>query len=160
MSPSFDLPETEHFTTGAVGPPGQRVFYLQAGTSGSVVSLKLEKQQVAALADHLAGMLSDLPPVAPGAAPELREPVVAQWTVGGLGVAFDEDADRVVLVAQELVPDEVDEDDAATARLRLTRDQVAAFVARARELVTAGRPTCRWCGLPVDPEGHACPRAN
>lgn len=160
MSPSFDLPEAEHFTTGAVGPPGQRVFYLQAGTAGSVVSLKLEKQQVAALAEHLDGMLSDLPPVPPGSAPELREPVVAQWTVGGLGVAFDEDADRVVLVAQELVPDDVDDDDAATARVRLTRSQVAAFIERARELVAAGRPPCRFCGLPIDPAGHACPRAN
>jgi len=124
------------------------------------VSLKMEKQQVLALAEHLDGMLADLPPVDPPSAPELVEPVVATWTVGGLGVAFDEDADRIVLVVQELVDDEVDEDDAASARLRLTRDQVASFIARARELVAAGRPPCRFCGLPLDPAGHACPRAN
>ncbi|HSL56968.1 MAG TPA: DUF3090 domain-containing protein [Acidimicrobiales bacterium] len=160
MNPSFDLPDADHFTAGTVGPPGQRTFFLQAGSAGSVVSLKMEKQQVAALADHLDGMLADLPPVAPPDAPELVEPVVPTWTVGGLGVAFDEDADRVVIVAQELIDDDVDEDDAASARLRLTRDQVAAFIARARQLVSAGRPPCQFCGLPLDPAGHACPRAN
>ncbi|HEX7097326.1 MAG TPA: DUF3090 family protein, partial [Acidimicrobiales bacterium] len=74
---SFDLQEPDHFTTGAIGPKGQRVFYLQAREGDLVVTLKVEKQQVGALADYLERMLEDLPstgPPTPPAAPELVEP--------------------------------------------------------------------------------------
>jgi uncharacterized repeat protein (TIGR03847 family) len=177
VSASFDLPAPDFFTAGTVGPPGQRVFYLQARGDGLVVSLRLEKQQVAALADYLAGMLDDLPGFDDDDVPtalELIEPVVAEWVVGQLGVAWDETADRVVLVAEEATmetseddDDEFDDDEdedrsgsGASARFQLTRPQVAAFVTHARELVAAGRPPCPLCGGPLDPEGHVCPRTN
>ncbi len=54
MGTSFDLPEPDRFTAGTVGPPGQRVFFLQASAEGHVVTLRLEKAQVAALAVYLA----------------------------------------------------------------------------------------------------------
>ena len=165
MSDSFDLPAPDLFTVGTVGEPGQRVFYLQARGDAAVVTLKVEKQQVAALAEYLAGILEDLPTVdeddLPGAL-GLVEPATPAWTVRALGVAWDEDADRVVLVAEELITEEEEAAgvDGASARLRLTREQVAAFVAHARELVAAGRPPCPICGGPIDPEGHVCPRSN
>ena len=149
------------FTAGTIGPPGRRVFYLQAQDAGVVSSVRLEKQQVAALAEYLAGMLHDLPapsPVTP--APDLVEPVVAEWTVGNIGVAYDNDLDRIVIVAEELVPDEVDDEDGARLRVILTRAQVRAFIEKAGELMAGGRPPCRLCGAPMDPAGHACPRAN
>lgn len=167
MSMSFDLPETDHLTTGAVGPPGQRVFYLQAARGATVVSLRLEKTQVAALCRFLQTMLADLPP--PGDLPtdlDLLEPVVAEWVVGSLGVTYDEDADRVVLVAEELPtePDEEPSPDAlqepAEARIGATREQVAALVAHGTEIVQAGRPHCPLCGVPIDPDGHVCIRMN
>jgi uncharacterized repeat protein (TIGR03847 family) len=180
MSSSFDLDAPDHFTAGTIGEPGHRVFYLQARGSGVVVSLRLEKQHVSALADYLAGILEDLPTVDPEDVPtdlDLIEPVVAEWVVGSLGVAWDEAADRVVLVAEEAVAveeeededdDEMDVDDdveraapaGATARFLLTRPQVTAFVMRARELVASGRPPCPFCGRPMDPAGHVCPRSN
>ena len=49
MSPPFDF-VCEHFTAGTVGPPGQRVFYLQAGAAAQLVTLRCEKQQVGASA--------------------------------------------------------------------------------------------------------------
>jgi uncharacterized repeat protein (TIGR03847 family) len=167
MSTSFDLGNVERFTAGTVGPTGQRVFYLQATGEGEVVTLRLEKQQVAALADYLAGILDDLPTAPEGAPPDagaLVEPVIAEWVVGSLGVAWDETADRVVLVAEELLTEPEGEEAAetavATARFRLTRSQVASFVAIARELVAAGRPPCPICGRPLNPDGHICPRSN
>ncbi|HYH50302.1 MAG TPA: DUF3090 family protein, partial [Acidimicrobiia bacterium] len=104
MSSSFELPEIDHLTAGAIGPPGQRVFYLQVGHGPQVVSLRLEKSQVAALVAYLAGMLADMPPPddVPATGLDLIEPVVAEWVVGSLGVTYDEDADRVVIVAEEL----------------------------------------------------------
>ncbi len=61
MSRSFELPEVEWATVGTVGPPGQRTFYLQARQDDQMVTLKLEKQQVAAIAQFLGEILSDLP---------------------------------------------------------------------------------------------------
>ena len=159
MSSSFEIPEVDHLTTGAVGPPGKRVFYLQAGQGAQVVSLRLEKTQVAALVAYLAGMLADMPP--PGDIPstgmDLIEPVVAEWVVASLGVSYDEDADRVVIVAEELVEEG---EEAAQARITATREQVAALSMRGAEAVAAGRPPCPLCGQPLDPEGHTCPRLN
>jgi uncharacterized repeat protein (TIGR03847 family) len=180
VSTSFDFDEPEHFTTGTVGDPGHRIFYLQAAQQGSVATLRLEKQQVAALAEYLGGILADLPdaPDEPYQA-ELAEPAVAEWTVGALAVAYEEATDRILLVAEELIVADDEEDDegggapvpepdplleldpdSATARFRLTRAQVAAFIGRAAELVVSGRPICPLCGRPIDPEGHACPRLN
>ena len=159
MSSSFEIPEVDHLTTGAVGPPGQRVFYLQAGQGSQVVSLRLEKAQVAALVAYLAGMLADMPP--PGDIPEtgmaLIEPVVAEWVVASLGVSYDEDADRVVIMAEELVEEG---DEPARARITATREQVAALSVQGAEAVAAGRPPCPLCGQPLDAEGHTCPRLN
>jgi uncharacterized repeat protein (TIGR03847 family) len=158
MSSSFEIPEVDHLTAGAVGPPGQRVFYLQAGQGAQVVSLRLEKAQVAALVAYLAGMLADMPP--PGDLPtalDLVEPVVAEWVVASLGVTYDEEADRVIIVAEELVEEG---SEPARARVTATREQVAALSMRGAEAVAAGRPPCPLCGQPLDPEGHTCPRLN
>ena len=162
MSSSFEMPELDVLTAGTIGPPGQRVFFIQARRGAEVVSLRLEKQQVAAMADYLAGMLEELAPADPSDRPgtadlELASPVVAEWVVGALAVAYDSESDRLVIVAEELVEEG---EDGADARLRATRGQVAAFIDRARELVAAGRPPCEWCGLPLDPEGHVCPKTN
>jgi uncharacterized repeat protein (TIGR03847 family) len=162
---SYDLPAPEVFTTGTVGPPGHRHFYFQARDGDIVVTLHCEKQQVAALAEYFDGLLDDLEPTPYGlAAADLRlaEPFEEGWTVGSIGVAYDEPGDRIVVVLEELVDEEEGEDDdeGASLRVRLTRAQVAAFVGHARSLVAAGRPPCRLCGLPLDPEGHACPRLN
>jgi len=165
MGTSFDLPEPERFTAGTVGPPGQRVFFLQASEGAQVVTLRLEKAQVAALAEYLASVLADLAMPEPESLPEdagLVEPVVAEWVVGQIGVVFDEDRDRMLVQAEELVEEgeaEV-EVEQGVARFGLTRAQVAAFVGRAAELVAAGRPPCELCGRPKDAEGHMCIKTN
>jgi uncharacterized repeat protein (TIGR03847 family) len=171
-----------------VGPPGQRTFYFQARQADQQITLKLEKQQVAAIAQFLGEILSDLPD--PEAVPAddalaLAEPVLAEWAVGGLQIAYDSSADRVVILAEEIGEDDSDvedvedlgePDDIATAiesalagagsgergvgRLGLSRTQAAAIVRRGWDLVKAGRPTCALCGHPIDPEGHSCPRTN
>ncbi len=158
---SFDLPSPDAFTTGTVGPAGQRVFYLQARDGDLVVTVRCEKQQVAALADYLDGLLEDLEPTPYGVATsdlDLTEPVQELWTVGPIGVAYDEPSDRIVVVLEELA--EEDADEGASVKVRLNRAQVSAFVRHSRDLVSAGRPPCRFCGLPLDAEGHACPRMN
>jgi uncharacterized repeat protein (TIGR03847 family) len=188
VSESFDLEAPDHFTAGTVGPPGQRVFYMQGREAGLLVTLKVEKEQVRALADYLAGLLARLPTGGGTATPDvdLIEPVEPAWVVASLGVGYDEDSDRVVIVANELSEPEEEEGegeaeaeaepadpaeleaaadtaenpDAAVARFRVTRGQAAAFVERTRNLVKAGRPLCPICNRPIDPDGHVCVRSN
>lgn len=162
MSTSFRFDEPQVFTAGAVGEPGARTFFLQAVEAGQVVSLKCEKQQVGALAEYLATLLGDLPPVETTLDPgrlELVTPVLAEWAAGSMGVAYDEDDQRFVIVIDELVADDETETP-GVARFRITAEQVAAFVPHAEQLVGSGRPPCPLCGRPMNPDGHVCPRSN
>lgn len=165
MSASFDLTAPDHFTAGAVGSPGQRAFYLQGRESGAVVTLRLEKEHVRALGEYLAGLLAKRPAVEAEASPDpaLLEPLEAAWAVGSLAVGYDEQSDRIMIVATEAVEEEEGAEEraeAATARFRIRRPQAVAFVERARALIQAGRPVCPMCSQPKDPAGHVCPRAN
>ena len=165
MSESFDFRELEFLTVGTLGPKGQREFFLQARSEGQMVSLKMEKQQVAALADYLERVLGELPAAQLGALPTdlgLREPVVAAWTVGELGIAYAQDIDQVIVMAEARdVDDEVDDDDVPRARFSMSREQVAGLIGRARELVAAGREPCPYCGQPLEPKSHDwCPCHN
>ncbi len=158
MSSSFDVPEVDFLTTGTIGPPGQRIFFLQFGSGEQVVTLRLEKAQVAALCRYLDTILSDLPGVeAVTTDMALIEPVAPEWVIGSLGVTYDEGDDRIVLIAEELVEEG---EDGARARIGATRSQMAAFSRHGAALVAAGRPPCPLCGGPLDPSGHICPRLN
>ena len=173
MSESFELDPVVKIAAGAVGEPGARIFYLQARSADQVVTLLVEKEQVRALAVSIEQMLDALPEpqeVEPDIAPDdadIEEPLLPEWRVGPMALHYDEARDRIVLIASEAIP--VDEDDepdpeavpdAATARFVATRAQARALAEHAEEVVEAGRPRCRFCGLPMDPEGHTCPAMN
>jgi len=185
MTSSFDFDEVDRFVCGTVGPPGQRVFYLQAVSGSTVVTVKAEKQHVAALADYLTQIIAshDLPAGRLNRGNELLEPVFPEWAVGSLMVALNETTGRIVVVAESDVDTEdwdldededEDEDDpwdeepfeesgdggVNDLRVALSRNQVESFIAAARELMAGGRPPCRLCGRPMDPDGHVCPRWN
>lgn len=162
----------EIFTADYVGEPGKRSFFLQARGPHNIYSFALEKQQVAVLAEKLQELLLlvDTEDTVKGATPArdpaltLQEPIEPEWRVGTMGLAYEEDGDRVVVLAQ---PVEVAEEDALEGddeedgiRILLRRDQARSFVLHTRAIVEEGRPTCQLCGLPMDPEGHACPASN
>lgn len=175
MSQSFEFREVKHFTAGALGEPGSRVFFLQVGDDSSLVTVKLEKDQVRALAQFLRGVLDDLPSTGEQAeVTPLVPPTEARWTVGSIAVGVDEADAEVVLVIEEMVatdepesdePDDdplfdTDEPDGERIRLHIGVDQAASFVVTSDALMSQGRPPCRLCGQPLDPDGHACPRLN
>ena len=162
MSASFDFAAPEHFTAGAVGQPGQRVFYLQAREGAQLITLKVEKEHVGALADYLAGLLVQLSsaPEKAAEAPPLVEPLEPAWDVGAIAVGYDEDSGRVVIVANEATAEDAEGEEAAVARLRITPAQATGFVERARELMKGGRPICPMCSRPREAAGHVCPRSN
>ncbi len=174
MTVFHDFDEVDVFTVGAIGVPGQRTFVLQVRRGRERVTVKCEKQQAGAIADHLRRILNDLPPPAdtpvPGAM-EIAAPIEPAFVLGPVGLGYDRAADRVLIQLDEFVPvgeDEEDDDpidlaadeDRSRVRVFLTPGQAKAFIDQAETLVAAGRPTCRWCGFPIDPDGHACPRMN
>jgi len=157
VTEAYDL-SAERLCVGTVGPVGGRLFLLQVRSGTTLLTLKMEKLQVAAMAETLAQMIKDQQ--RPGHLPDdqaLEEPTDPAWAVGTIGVSFDTAEDRVVLVIEELVPEgEV----GAIARVTVTREQAAAFSIQSTRLVQAGRPPCPLCGSPLDPSGHECPRTN
>ncbi|MDR1999510.1 MAG: DUF3090 family protein [Frankiaceae bacterium] len=171
----FDRPR--RFIAGTVGQPGERAFYLQVADERRVVSLGLEKRQVAMLADRMHQLLEEVrgaadsdPAPAPADQDGLEMPIEERFRVGAMGLAWDGDEGMVVLEAQ--APAEEGQDPAATllsdedrdgpdaVRVRMDPQTARAFVTRARRLVAAGRPPCPLCTLPLDPRGHLCPRLN
>ncbi len=167
MSRSYDLPEADWVAVGVVGEPGSRTFYVQAGQGDKTVTLKVEKTQVGALAGFITEMMADLPETSRldsegSGAGTLREPFEVAWAVGAIQLRYDNVADRIVLLAEELTDVAAGESDPdrGLATIGMSRAQAAAFVAAGTDLVTSGRPLCPLCGRPINPEGHSCPRTN
>jgi uncharacterized repeat protein (TIGR03847 family) len=177
---SYDPPE--RFIAGTVGEPGQRTFFLQAALGGRTTSVALEKEQVAVLAERMEELLDEVlrrtggtaqvPAVAPVDLVDddpLSQPIDEEFRVGALTLAWDGDTERVVIEAharaeteEEQVEalDEEADDGPPMLRVRITGAMARAFAKRAQLVVSAGRPPCPFCGLPVDAEGHLCPRMN
>ena len=160
----------EVFTADYVGEPGRRAFYLQARSEHGTYSFAVEKQQVAVLGEKLRELLlmieSDdtIRAATPARDPALalQSPVEPEWRIGTMGLAYEEDNDRIIVLAEPIQVDEeepVEEEDEGV-RILLRRDQARAFVLHATAVVGEGRPTCQLCGLPMDPSGHACPASN
>jgi uncharacterized repeat protein (TIGR03847 family) len=182
----FDPPE--RFVVGTVGEPGQRTFFLQAREGLRVVSVALEKQQVQILGERIDELLDELmaaggvaslipaiTPVEQVDSGPLEQPIVEEFRAGTITLSWDADDERVVVevfpVVEIVVPIEADEDDLVDLPIdepepeelfvvRLTPAQARVFATRAASVVSAGRPACQFCGGPVDPGGHLCPRAN
>ena len=179
----FDPPD--RFVAGSVGQPGQRTFFLQARKGSAVLSVALEKVQVALLAERIGALIEELGrrgielPRAtsagrPGAkatagthpTETLEEPVVEAFRIGAMTLTYDDARRDVTLEAraqgEDEGPDESDDDDDERhlLRVRMTLDEARIFAQRAMEVVAAGRPPCPICGEPLDPQGHICLRRN
>lgn len=169
-SMEFDLRPVDRITTGAIGPPGKRVFYLQARKDDLLVTLVVEKSQVQSLAvgveqflDELGERLPDLedsPAQTPHGSMDLQKPIDPAFRVGQLGLGYDEDSDLMVLVAREIQPEDADPEEAGVARFWCTREQILSMCRWGLDVASHGRPICGNCGQPIDPEGHFCPKRN
>ena len=174
----YDPPE--RFVAGAVGQPGERSFYLQASEGSRITSVSLEKFQVSQLAERLDELLDEVlrrtggsttvPATTPADLADdgpLDLPLMEEFRVGAIALAWDGETDCVVIEAQEEsespvepLSDEVPADGPGVLRVRLTPGAARAFAQRALRIVAQGRPPCPLCGLPLDAAGHVCPRQN
>jgi uncharacterized repeat protein (TIGR03847 family) len=176
MRQLFLFERPSRFVAGTVGTPGERTFYLQAVDAQRVVSVALEKQQVAVLADRLEELLDQIVARTGTALPAgeadneaLEQPVDEEFRVAAMGLAWDGDSGLVVIEAQAPVdsPDVAEQtlledvEEGPDALRVLIEPRVArSFVDRARRIVSAGRPPCPLCSQPLDPAGHVCVRLN
>ncbi len=166
----IDLRPVTHIMTDAIGPPGKRVFYIQGWEGDRTITLIVEKIQVQSLAVGVEQFLTEIdnkfPDLPEATADYLEEkmhihpPVDPLFRVGEIGLGYDTDNDLVVLIAQELVSEGQDPEEADVVRFWCTRSQLRAMVHWGIEVASRGRPTCPQCGEPMDPEGHFCPKRN
>lgn len=166
MARHIELNPVSHITIGTVGPPGERVFYLQGARGTDLVSLIIEKQQAAILASSVETLLEELNekfPLEEDREPiwmdmRLRDPIEPLFRVGNIGLGFNEEIGRVAIVTYELVNEEEEEPNVVS--FWASRAQVQALAKHALEVVQAGRPICGNCGKPIDASGHFCPNRN
>jgi uncharacterized repeat protein (TIGR03847 family) len=182
----FDYDPPDRFVAGTVGQPGSRTFFLQARAGTRLTSVALEKAQVSVLAERVEELLDEVvrrsggqapvPAVAPSGTEDndpLATPIEEEFRVGTMSLAWDGEAQRVVIECfSEGVdveePDgedgaadtEEEDEDGAVLRVSITGASARAFAKRALAVVAAGRPPCPFCGNPLDVEGHICPRSN
>jgi uncharacterized repeat protein (TIGR03847 family) len=175
----FSFDEPDRFVAGTVGQPGSRTFFLQARDGARVVSIVLEKAQVAVLAERLGALLDelgrrglDLPEsgTVPQDTAPLDEPINEAFRAGTLTLTWDGDQERIIVEAREIIPEEDDEpveldddddlDGPDLIRVVMQPATARSFADRASAIVLAGRPPCPLCGQPLDPQGHICPRKN
>ncbi|MGW5853867.1 MULTISPECIES: DUF3090 domain-containing protein [Micrococcus] len=165
----FDWPD--RVVIGTVGRPGARTFYLQVRAGARLMSVALEKQQSAIMAEKIDEILDELmalegnPHSVPAGTPaelvdnDPLEPVQERFRVGAIGLGWDPSTAQVVVEVHPLVEDESDQLLGAESEAVLVRMPVGAaraFTRRTREAVDAGRPMCSDCGHPMDPDGHVC----
>ncbi len=157
----------DRFVTGTVGEPGERAFYLQLRTSSRLFSVAVEKAQVQAIATRLDVMIAEIRKSNPLTTIEkfpvddapLESPVDAEFQVGAMSLVWDEETSLICVELYELEDDEEDSE-GEVAEINLTVGMAAAFSTRSKAVVNAGRLPCPFCGIPIDPRGHLCPRAN
>lgn len=173
----FDPPE--RFVAGTVGPPGHRTFFLQARAGERLTTVSIEKMHVSILADRIIELLDTVAPTSERPDDAMGEdsdtgpldtPIEDEFRVNTVSLGWEEDRSLVVIECHDRDPDEPSDEEtlaeaglspsAQSLRVLLDADTARAFASRCRALVAAGRPTCPFCGGPIDPEGHICPRAN
>jgi uncharacterized repeat protein (TIGR03847 family) len=162
----YELDPVDRIAVAAVGEPGQRRFFLLATGSGHTLTLGCEKSQLQSLILRLHQMLEaqQIEGQEQGAQEGSPQPGEPEWQIGEMGLGYHEARRMFVLVASQAAASEPAEvppvEDAPSVRFWLSHDQVLAFSKQAESVLSAGRPLCPRCGLPMDPAGHPCPVMN
>jgi uncharacterized repeat protein (TIGR03847 family) len=176
----YNFENPDRFVAGTVGQPGSRTFYLQARDGDRIVSVVIEKVQVALLAERLTQLLTEVrergadvpqePEPADLDTRPLDEPINETFRVGTMAIVWDGEDESIVVEARAVSEDEEetaetpgsaeDDDESDVVRVHLGPRKALAFARRALDVVAAGRPPCPFCGQPLNPEGHICTRRN
>ena len=178
----FNHDVVSRFIVGTVGMPGERAFFIQVESVIGFTTVAVEKSQVSALSVRLRELitqvrrnklasLDELEIAALVDNEALNFPIDEEFTAGVMAIAWDVDSQRVSVEIQAVADgeftellgdDEVSEieDPPDLLRFNLRLFQARGFCDRADLIVASGRTACSFCGLPIDSNGHLCPRSN
>jgi uncharacterized repeat protein (TIGR03847 family) len=165
MKNEFTKPD--RFVAGTVGEPGERAFYLQVRTNSRLFSVAVEKAQVQAISSRLEVMIAEIRKSNPLLIVEklpiddaqLESPIDAELQIGAMSLAWDDESKLISVELFELEDDEEDSEGEVVV-INISIAMASAFCQRSKAVVNAGRLPCPFCGIPIDPRGHLCPRAN
>ena len=178
MSNVIELNPVDFVTVGTIGPKGKRTFHLQAGQDNRIVSFTIEKEQAHALSSAIAELLADIDDRDNTKTEadfseldmDLREPIEPLFRIAQMGLAYEAHNNKIILIAQEFVPqsedeydesldsddDEDDDDDFSifeggpgdpqVVRMWCSREQMRALSLHAMDLVKSGRPDAKQNG--------------
>ena len=182
----YDLGAVVSIEALTFGEPGLRTFRVDAHSGSAISSVWMEKEQLLQLGVYLRDMVGRLSKEDRDKESDLREDV---WSGGDLNIDFkagqmllsyDKDSNAFYLQAYERENIELPEGDfpqgsegsdpqSDDANADPETESVGYWITTAQAIVlseeslkicAAGRPTCFLCGQPINPDGHACPRAN
>ena len=167
---SWSFKEVSRFIAGTVGMPGERQFFLQVRSGAVLICASLEKEQVSTFAQRLdlltkqiqkqdhtkratRKIVDDQP---------LEQPIENDFAIGTISIAWSDEEEKICieLFNRANFSPEDEESDSAEATFYIDIAQAQAFVQRSMSIINAGRLPCPFCSLPIDPQGHLCPRAN
>ncbi len=168
----------DRFVSGAVGAPEGRVFFVQTRQGSRMTNVVCERQQIRVLAEHISRVLAEL---------EQMDRIFSEAETGRprpldvepLDVPLDEDFRAGTMIITWLPetaslkielfapgvyrkmtePDTLGDDD-KVLQVVITLDQARDFIARTGRLLGTHNPSCPFCGQPIWPTGHFCPRSN
>jgi len=165
MRNEFTRPE--RFVAGTVGQPGERAFYLQIRSSSRLFSVAVEKAQVQAIAARMEIMVSEVRKANPLVTVDklplddgpLETPIDSEFEIGAMSLSWNDETKLICVELFELEDDEEDSE-GEVLEINITLGMASSFSSRSKAVVNAGRLPCPFCGIPIDPRGHLCPRAN
>ena len=182
MANVIELNPVDFVTIGTIGPKGKRTFHLQAGQDKRLISFTIEKQQAWALSEAINELLDDIDERDSiktevdfsNLDMDLREPIEPMFRIAQMGLAYEANDNKIILIAQEFNQaddeddldfddddedqDEDDDDDDAlsflndssiepnTVRMWCTREQMHALSLHATDIVKSGRPDAKQNG--------------
>jgi uncharacterized repeat protein (TIGR03847 family) len=163
----FEFTKPDRFVAGTVGQPGERAFYLQVRSSSRLLSVAVEKAQVQAISGRMEIMVSEVRKTNPLITVEklpiddapLESPIDSEFQIGAMSLSWNDESKLICVELFELEDDEEDSE-GEVLEINITLGMATAFSSRSKAVVNAGRLPCPFCGIPIDPRGHLCPRAN
>lgn len=164
----YALGSLSHIEPRTFGEPGSRTFHLAIEAGPAVATVWLEKEQLFQLGLGLRDALQAL------SADERDKPgstVEPEWTGAELSLDFkagqmsleyghESNCFRMTAYEAQREDSELSPEDASSVSFWITTAQAAKVAEEALRICAAGRPRCFLCSLPIDPEGHVCPRSN